>query len=191
MFDLFVYPLVFLSISSCPILAQDRAHRIGQKKVVRVYRLVTESTIEEKVVMRAQQKLKLDAMVVQQGRLQSKDKLSKNDLMDALRFGAEKVFRANDDGGVTDEDIDMILDRGKKKTEEMMSKLNSKLEDAEKGDMLDFKLDGGMKAQTFEGQDYSAAGRQQGPIIDKMVSINCVYLFCSLLLILDFTNLFT
>ena len=47
--------------------AQDRCHRIGQTKTVHVYRLVTEDSIEEKVVERAQQKLKLDAMVVQQG----------------------------------------------------------------------------------------------------------------------------
>ena len=145
--------------------AMDRAHRIGQKKVVNVYRLVTEFAIEEKVVTRAQQKLKLDAMVVQQGQLANKDKLSKDELMDAVRFGAEKVFRSTDDG-VTDEDIDIILDRGKKKTEEMMNKLS----EAEKGDMLDFKLDGGMKAQTFEGQDYSAEGRRlQAPVIDKML----------------------
>ncbi|KAJ1428853.1 P-loop containing nucleoside triphosphate hydrolase protein, partial [Ochromonadaceae sp. CCMP2298] len=47
--------------------AQDRAHRIGQKKPVQVFRLVTDDTVEVKVVERAQQKLKLDAMVVQQG----------------------------------------------------------------------------------------------------------------------------
>ena len=55
--------------------AQDRAHRIGQKKEVQVFRIVTEHTVEEKIVERAQQKLKLDAMVVQQARLNEKDKL--------------------------------------------------------------------------------------------------------------------
>jgi len=47
--------------------------------------------------------------------------------------------------------IDLILDAGKKKTQE----LNDKLQEAKKGDMLDFKLDGGISAQTFEGVDYS------------------------------------
>ena len=127
---------------------------------------MTENTIEEKVVQRAQQKLKLDAMVVQQGRLQNKDKLSKDELMDALRFGADKVFRAGEDAEVTDEDIDAILDRGKQKTEEMAAKL----EDNDKGDLMDFSMDGGMKAQTFEGTDYSAAARnRQGPVIDKLM----------------------
>ena len=36
--------------------ATDRAHRIGQRKTVRVYRLVTSSSIEERIVKRAKQK---------------------------------------------------------------------------------------------------------------------------------------
>lgn len=77
--------------------AQDRAHRIGQKKEVQVFRFCTEVcsfyinnyfssifyllpdmkmiqtklqyTIEEKVIERAYKKLALDALVIQQGRL--------------------------------------------------------------------------------------------------------------------------
>jgi DNA helicase INO80 len=36
--------------------AMDRVHRIGQKKQVTVYRLVCSNTIEERILMRAQQK---------------------------------------------------------------------------------------------------------------------------------------
>ena len=32
------------------VKAMDRAHRIGQKKVVNVYRLITKNTLEEKVL---------------------------------------------------------------------------------------------------------------------------------------------
>ena len=49
--------------------AQDRAHRIGQTKEVKIFRFVTEGTVEEKVVERAEMKLHLDALVIQQGRL--------------------------------------------------------------------------------------------------------------------------
>eukprot|EP00567_Pseudictyota_dubia_P012407 CAMPEP_0197443846 /NCGR_PEP_ID=MMETSP1175-20131217/9482_1 /TAXON_ID=1003142 /ORGANISM="Triceratium dubium, Strain CCMP147" /LENGTH=1531 /DNA_ID=CAMNT_0042974537 /DNA_START=443 /DNA_END=5038 /DNA_ORIENTATION=+ len=130
--------------------AQDRCHRLGQKKPVNVYRLVTENTVEEKIVERAQQKLKLDAMVVQQGRLKEKDKVSKEEIMAAVRFGADTVFRS-EESTITDDDIDAILERGKAKTAELAAKIQK----ADKGDMLDFRLDAGMSAQNFEGVDYS------------------------------------
>jgi len=36
--------------------AMDRVHRLGQTKQVTVYRLITKSTIEERILLRAQQK---------------------------------------------------------------------------------------------------------------------------------------
>ena len=131
--------------------AQDRAHRIGQKKPVQVFRFITDDTVEVKVLERGQQKLKLDAMVVQQGRLADKErKMSKQELLESLRFGADKVFRTKE-STITDADIEVILDEGRKRTEEM----HEKLKIADKGDMYDFKLDGGFNAQEFEGKDYS------------------------------------
>jgi SWI/SNF-related matrix-associated actin-dependent regulator of chromatin subfamily A member 5 len=48
----------------------DRAHRIGQTKRVYVYRFVTEGSVEEQMLERAAQKLRLDQLVIQQGRAQ-------------------------------------------------------------------------------------------------------------------------
>jgi ATP-dependent helicase STH1/SNF2 len=44
------------------------AHRIGQKKEVRVLRLISSKTVEELVLGRAQKKLELDGKVIQAGK---------------------------------------------------------------------------------------------------------------------------
>ncbi|KOX73790.1 Chromodomain-helicase-DNA-binding protein 1 [Melipona quadrifasciata] len=45
--------------------AQARAHRIGQKNQVNIYRLVTKNSVEEEIVERAKQKMVLDHLVIQ------------------------------------------------------------------------------------------------------------------------------
>eukprot|EP00698_Gefionella_okellyi_P018911 TRINITY_DN5728_c0_g1_i1.p1 TRINITY_DN5728_c0_g1~~TRINITY_DN5728_c0_g1_i1.p1 ORF type:complete len:1195 (-),score=255.42 TRINITY_DN5728_c0_g1_i1:350-3466(-) len=47
--------------------AQDRAHRIGQTREVRIYRLITCTPVEEEIMRRANVKLSMDAMVIQAG----------------------------------------------------------------------------------------------------------------------------
>ncbi|KAG8857512.1 hypothetical protein FRB91_011255 [Serendipita sp. 411] len=52
--------------------AQDRAHRIGQTKIVRIYRFVTEKSIEESMLARARNKLNIDEKVIQAGKFDNK-----------------------------------------------------------------------------------------------------------------------
>jgi len=47
--------------------AKDRAHRIGQKNEVRVYRLITHSKVEAGLLARATSKKELDNIIIQAG----------------------------------------------------------------------------------------------------------------------------
>ncbi|XP_064934683.1 ISWI chromatin-remodeling complex ATPase CHR11-like [Musa acuminata AAA Group] len=115
--------------------AQDRAHRIGQKKEVQVFRFCTEYTIEEKVIERAYKKLALDALVIQQGRLAEQKTVNKDELLQMVRFGAEMVFNSNN-STITDEDIDRIIAKGEEATAELDAKMKKFTEDA-----IKFKMD--------------------------------------------------
>ena len=106
--------------------AQDRAHRVGQTKQVRVFRFITASSVEEKIVERADKKLYLDAVIIQQGRLleSSGNKLANSELQNMVRFGADEVFKSAA-STVTDLDIDAILADGEQRTEELKSRIQS------------------------------------------------------------------
>ncbi|GMT19600.1 hypothetical protein PFISCL1PPCAC_10897 [Pristionchus fissidentatus] len=142
--------------------AQDRAHRIGQKKQVRVFRLITENTIDERVIERADMKLRLDSMVIQQGRLaEAKKTLGKDEMLDMIRHGADQVF-AGKDSTITDDDIDTILKKAEEKTEEMNKKLSTLGESSLRNFTIDTEKEGEDKAFTvynFEGVDYK--GKQK------------------------------
>uniref|UniRef100_A0A3B4C3U8 SNF2 related chromatin remodeling ATPase 1 n=1 Tax=Pygocentrus nattereri TaxID=42514 RepID=A0A3B4C3U8_PYGNA len=133
--------------------AMDRAHRIGQKKPVRVFRLITENTVEERIVERAEMKLRLDSIVIQQGRLiEQQNKLGKDEMLQMIRHGATHVF-ASKDSELTDEHIDSILERGAKKTAEM----NERMQKLGESSLRNFTMDtssGETSLYNFEGEDY-------------------------------------
>lgn len=146
--------------------ATDRAHRIGQTKTVRVFRLITEHTVEERIVERAEMKLRLDHVVIQQGRLQeAATKLDKDEMLSMIRHGATHVFSSKQDENELDVDIDLVLAHGEQKTKE----LREKYEILGEGQLRKFTIDnenlGGPNAAgtgdgtdgsiyRFEGEDY-------------------------------------
>ncbi|XP_036082616.1 probable global transcription activator SNF2L1 isoform X5 [Rousettus aegyptiacus] len=131
--------------------AMDRAHRIGQKKPVRVFRLITDNTVEERIVERAEIKLRLDSIVIQQGRLidQQSNKLAKEEMLQMIRHGATHVF-ASKESELTDEDITTLLERGEKKTAEM----NERLQKMGESSLRNFRMDTEQSLYKFEGEDY-------------------------------------
>ncbi|KAI9719025.1 MAG: hypothetical protein M1812_003654 [Candelaria pacifica] len=144
--------------------AMDRAHRIGQTKQVVVFRFVTENAIEEKVLERAAQKLRLDQLVIQQGRAQQQAKAaaSKDELLNMIQHGAEKVFQSKGGTGalasssdLSDDAIDAILKHGEQRTAE----LNARYEKLGIDDLQKFTSD---SAYEWNGEDFTNRKKEIG-----------------------------
>lgn len=91
----------------------------------RRYRLVAEHTVDEQILSRSEKKLYLDAMIMKAGRGSTGDGGSGNrqELLDTIRFGSDRVFKTEDT--ITDEDIDVIIGRGQHKTAQAARRLQS------------------------------------------------------------------
>ncbi|KAI8853555.1 SNF2 family N-terminal domain-containing protein [Chytridium lagenaria] len=89
--------------------AMARAHRIGQKKVVNVYRFVSKDTIEEEVIERAKRKMVLEYCIIKQmdtsgetliSKKASKPigntQISREELQTILKFGAQNLFKSDE-----------------------------------------------------------------------------------------------
>jgi len=128
--------------------AMDRAHRIGQTKQVFVFRFVTDSSVEERILERAAQKLRLDQIVIQQGRAQQANKgaQSKEDLVDMIQHGAEKIISSKDTM-LIDNDIDEIIKQGEERTQEIQQKYQGLNLD----DLNNFKSESALQ---WEGKDF-------------------------------------
>jgi hypothetical protein len=135
---------VFLSLvllTTFPLPAQARCHRIGQTKEVKVYRLITSKTYEQKMFERASMKLGLDQAVLSNmrsgrdggrssaadhgdgadaggggGNSKAANQLSKHDIDQLLKYGAYDIFKDDDEAAkkFVEQDIeDILLTRSK------------------------------------------------------------------------------
>ncbi|CAL9728310.1 ISWI chromatin-remodeling complex ATPase Isw1p [Monosporozyma unispora] len=167
--------------------AMDRAHRIGQKKQVKVFRMVTDNSVEEKILERATQKLRLDQLVIQQNKTSygKAKKENKNDSKDALlsmiQHGAADLFKSESgtpestpalsdgknehvkdaDGKIHGEDFDLdeLLQRSESKTKS----LNAKYETLGLDDLQKFNQD---SAYEWNGTDFKK--KVQKDIVNPM-----------------------
>ena len=72
------------------IQAISRAHRLGQQNNVKVLRLVSKHTVEEKIIEIATKKLLLEEIV-----LNPMQKLTKDDLNSVIQSGSFEMFKQN------------------------------------------------------------------------------------------------
>lgn len=81
--------------------AMARAHRIGQKNHVMVYRFVSKDTVEEEILERAKRKMVLEYAVISMGvtyqkkTTESEKDASSAELSAILKFGAGNMFKDN------------------------------------------------------------------------------------------------
>lgn len=98
--------------------AQDRAHRIGQKRPVVVYRLATKGTVEEDLLMSADAKRRLEKLVIQKGSFKNKgqkkdlnEDLDKETLRSLLLKDGEVFKFSGDKTIISDADLEILCDR--------------------------------------------------------------------------------
>jgi len=103
--------------------AQDRAHRIGQKRAVRILRFVTARSVEEDVIEKATFKRGLEAKIIQAGMFdeQSKDVDRQAMLRELLR--EEEEGSVQEDALPTPEELNKLLARNEEE-EEIFAKVD-------------------------------------------------------------------
>ncbi|XP_024982833.1 CHD3-type chromatin-remodeling factor PICKLE [Cynara cardunculus var. scolymus] len=114
--------------------AMARAHRLGQKNKVMIFRLITRGTIEERMMEMTKKKMVLEHLVV--GKLKNQN-INQEELDDIIRYGSKELFADENDEAMKSRQIhydDAAIDRllNRDYTEEE----NAAMDDAEEDGFL-------------------------------------------------------
>ncbi|ELU15824.1 hypothetical protein CAPTEDRAFT_142589, partial [Capitella teleta] len=127
--------------------AAARAHRIGQKRNVKVIRLVGKNTLEEIIIERARKKLQLSHSVIEAGKFTTDQNKNNTESLSAiLKFGVDTLFK-NDDATTEDVDFEKIL--GQSKNGNWMKQEVKQTSDEDAPSTSDTQ-----NLYVFEGKDY-------------------------------------
>jgi ATP-dependent DNA helicase len=130
----------------CDLQAQDRVHRIGQTRPVIVYRFITNGTVESYLLEKANNKRKLEKLVIHKEQFKgdkvyyrSNKELSLEDLQDVYLESYAELGRSDEKGLslitdatlnpftiLTQEDVDKIMDRSPKAYGEASANVSKK-----------------------------------------------------------------
>ncbi|KAH8583458.1 ISWI related chromatinic with an apicomplexan specific domain [Cryptosporidium sp. chipmunk genotype I] len=113
--------------------AVDRAHRIGQTRDVCIWKLVTEWSVEERMVFGREQKLKLDKMIIkgsarddshsqaestdvhskvfENDQFVAEEKLSAEEVTKLIRYGRRALMHLGDTSSLFGLDLEALMDR--------------------------------------------------------------------------------
>ena len=132
-----------------------------------MFRFCTDGSVEEKVIEKAYKKLALDALVIQQGRLQENQKnLNKDELLSMVRYGADKIFDGAGTGStITDDDIETIIAKGADETKLLNEKMAGFTDKA-----LKFSMDADASLYEFDDKDEKEDKQFEGIDMKAVIS---------------------
>ena len=147
--------------------AQDRAHRIGQKNEVRILRLISSNSVEEKILEKAQYKLDMDGKVIQAGRFDNKSTNEERDAMlRTLLDSAETAEDMANQEEMDDDELNMITAR----SEEEMAVFQRL--DQERARSSEYGPEKGKKSRLMEEHELPEIYLDDGaPIADEIEEI--------------------
>merc|ERR1712038_1133722 len=101
--------------------AQDRAHRIGQKNEVRVLRLMTVNSVEERILAAARFKLNMDEKVIQAGMFNNRSAGNERRQLLQNILRAEDENEEEEDEAPDDEVVNQMIARSEEEFEQFQA----------------------------------------------------------------------